>query len=241
MAGKHDSDHGNKGLSAYIMDDITLKPVTASVFAVLLLLQSILMDAALCRPRNIAPCSGGTSSQVCHHVVKKGETLFSIAKRYDTTVESIQRANGLAGTELSAGHRLVIPQPVTGNRVSPVQSTPAFRWPLKNVRSYTRDGSDGVRSIGIIIVGREGATVRSSAPGVVLKIGSMRGFGTYIVIRHGERYSTVYSHLDSVNVSEGDHVEESTPIGCLQQDRLHFQIDRKGRPMDPLVLLPRKY
>jgi len=85
--------------------------------------------------------------------------------------------------------------------------------------------------------GRSGAPVLSSARGVVEKIGTMRGFGHYVIIKHERHYLTVYSRMSGINVSEGDTVGRGRMIGT-QGDELHFQINRAGRPLDPLALLP---
>ena len=50
-----------------------------------------------------------TNTTAKTHLVSKGETLYSISKRYDTTVQSIQAENGLSGTTLSIGQRIRIP------------------------------------------------------------------------------------------------------------------------------------
>jgi LysM repeat protein len=42
------------------------------------------------------------------HLVRRGDTLYSIARRYDTTVADVQRWNRLRGTAIKAGQRLII-------------------------------------------------------------------------------------------------------------------------------------
>src|SRR5208337_4677845 len=78
---------------------------------------------------------------------------------------------------------------------------PQFRWPLAHITEYKKDELNGVRPIGIIIVGNPGSSVMSSATGVVTKVGRMRGYGHYIVISHPGRYATVYANLDEITVS----------------------------------------
>ena len=50
-----------------------------------------------------------STATVKTHTVSKGDTLYNISKRYDTTVQSIQAENGLSGTTLSIGQRIRIP------------------------------------------------------------------------------------------------------------------------------------
>ena len=117
-----------------------------------------------------------------------------------------------------------------------------FRWPLKKVMSYCRDGKKGVKSIGIVITGRPGSSVVTAATGIVTKIGYMRGFGKYIVISHADRYVTVYANLHKISVREGERIAKGIPIGSLNDSerRLHFQIGYAGKPKDPIKFLPGK-
>jgi LysM repeat protein len=64
--------------------------------------------------------AGSTPGSGAEHVVQAGDTLFSIARRYNTSVEAIQRANGIVNAWLiQVGQRLVIPQ---GSQVPPATS-----------------------------------------------------------------------------------------------------------------------
>lgn len=54
-------------------------------------------------------CSGFLSAELTH-TVQKGETLYSISKKYSTTVQSIADANKIDGTDIKIGQKLVIPE-----------------------------------------------------------------------------------------------------------------------------------
>lgn len=185
--------------------------------------------------------------------VRKGDTLTSIAKKYGITVSSLRSSNHLANrNSIKKGITLMIPirqaLPVPGSKTKTIkdldpvqQNKPRFLWPTKTVIDYHNDGLNGVKSIGIIITTRPGSTVHSSASGTVKKIGRMRGFGNYIVINHSGRYSTVYSNLDMILVSQGDTISAGNAIGKMSttEQKMHFQIDREGKPEDPLRYLPK--
>lgn len=179
------------------------------------------------------------------HFVRKGETLYSISRRYGISPDEIRRLNSIEGAVLFSGMRLRIPYNSGFTSRTPAAQKPAncdtlpvFRWPVKKIKSCSRDGSDGVKAIGIVITSDEKSTVCSSAPGIVEKIGRMRGFGTYVVIRHAGRYATVYSLLGNIQVTEGDYIDGGRVIGHVLDRQLHFQIDRAGRPLNPLDHLP---
>jgi murein DD-endopeptidase MepM/ murein hydrolase activator NlpD len=97
----------------------------------------------------------------------------------------------------------------------------------ENVRGVNRDGTNGVKSIGIVISSSSNSPVVASEQGVIKKIGYMRGYGNYIVLVHNSRYMTVYANLDRINVTDGQKIPRGSVIGSLQPNdaRLHFQIN----------------
>lgn len=205
------------------------------------------MNAGPHHGRSERPGASGT------YRVRPGDTLFGVARRFGVTVDALCAANGMSrDTSLSAGRRIRLPAgPGRGAAkarragcsasASParedIAGAPRFIWPVRNVCGIKRDGESGVRPIGIIIGGRAGAPVISSARGVVEKIGTMRGFGHYVIIKHESHFLTVYSRMNGISVSEGDTVGRGRVIGS-QGGELHFQINRSGRPLNPLELLP---
>lgn len=97
---------------------------------------------------------------------------------------------------------------------------------------------------GIAIAGRLGQPVIASAPGRVIFSGQgIRGFGKLIVIKHNETYLSVYAHNNNLLVKEGQNVSKGQRIAEMgnsdaDQVKLHFEIRRFGKPVDPLKLLP---
>jgi lipoprotein NlpD len=189
---------------------------------------------------------------VIFYKVKKGDTLTFVSKKYNIPIDSILSINNLKNeNKIKKGFIIKIPAhqstSVTSKKNNaheqkPVRSaTPRFQWPVLKVIGYHNDGVDGVKPIGIVITGKPGSVVLSSASGTVKKIGSMRGFGKYIVIHHAGRFATVYANLDQITVSEGDTIKGGNAIGRINNfDRkLHFQIDLEGKPENPLKYLPK--
>jgi len=186
------------------------------------------------------------------YTVKRKDTLTKIAKKFNTTVSTIQKYNGLNDKHsIKIGMVLKVPAISTirpkikksNNNSYSISSgaRPRFRWPMPHVVDYKNDGLDGVKSIGIIITGIPGSKVLSSAAGTVTKICSMRGFGKYIVINHAGRFNTVYANLNEIRVSEGHTVQSGIIIGKIHssEKKLHFQIDLEGKPENPLKYLPK--
>jgi lipoprotein NlpD len=114
-------------------------------------------------------------------------------------------------------------------------------WPVKGKLIGTfSEGSNK----GIAIAGKLGQPVVASAPGRVIFSGTgIRGFGKLIVIKHNNTYLSVYAHNNELSVKEGQSVAKGQKIAEMgnsdaDQVKLHFEIRRFGKPIDPLKLLP---
>ncbi|MCL1865438.1 MAG: peptidoglycan DD-metalloendopeptidase family protein [Spirochaetes bacterium] len=185
-----------------------------------------------------------------YYIVKQGDTTYGIAKKSKIDIDRILEINNLnENSKIFTGMKLKIPSENTvikNDNNLPKKNNdngenPQFSWPLKKVNGYSKDGEDGVNSIGMVIKGNPKGDVIASESGVVGKVGYMRGYGKYIVVKHEKRYITVYSNLMEVNVKSGDKIKKGAKIGNISEDMtLHFQIDYMGKPENPLNLLPKK-
>lgn len=117
----------------------------------------------------------------------------------------------------------------------------AWIWPAagKVVGNF-----NGSTTKGIAIAGRLGQAVLASAAGKVIHSGTgIRGLGKFIVIKHNDAYLSVYAHNNQLLVKEGDSVTRGQKIAEMgnsdaDQVKLHFEIRRFGKPVDPVKLLP---
>lgn len=97
---------------------------------------------------------------------------------------------------------------------------------------------------GIDIVGKLGDPVHAAAPGKVLYAGQdLRGYGKLVVLKHADQYLSVYAHNSEILVKEGQTVTKGQKIAELgksdaPEPKLHFEIRRQGRPVDPMQFLP---
>lgn len=138
-------------------------------------------------------------------------------------------------------------QPRTEVRIEPVPDTARgpddldWAWPVRGKIIATFNDAS---SKGIAIGGKLGQPVLASAPGRVIFSGSgIRGFGKLIVIKHNNTYLSVYAHNNELVVKEGQNVSKGQKIAEMgstdaDQVKLHFEIRRFGKPIDPLKLLP---
>ncbi len=114
---------------------------------------------------------------------------------------------------------------VTNNTESLVIKKGHVMLPISN--GYIEDISvdQEVRSETISIFAFEGSDVLSVAPGEVISIKSMDGYGKMIILQHGDYYS-IYANMLDVIVKKGDRVDKSTILGNVdsEQNRLHFEL-----------------
>lgn len=104
--------------------------------------------------------------------------------------------------------------------------------------------SESANLKGVDIAGQLGQPVLASAPGKVVYSGSsLRGYGKLIIIKHNDTYLSAYAHNSEILVKEGQAVVKGQKIGEMgnsdaDQVKLHFEIRRLGKPVDPLKYLP---
>jgi lipoprotein NlpD len=119
----------------------------------------------------------------------------------------------------------------------------AWRWPTSGrvIRGYSASLHKGID-----ISGKRGDAVQAVAAGKVVYAGTgIVGFGELLIVKHNEIYLSAYGHNDRLLVAEGDTVRAGQKIaekGSSGTDtvKLHFEIRKEGKPVDPQRLLPRR-
>jgi len=97
---------------------------------------------------------------------------------------------------------------------------------------------------GLVLGGKAGDPVLAAADGRVVYAGAgLRGYGNLVIIKHNSTYLTAYAHNQTLLVKDDQAVRRGQKIaemGSTDADsvRLHFEIRRQGKPIDPAKLLP---
>jgi lipoprotein NlpD len=120
-------------------------------------------------------------------------------------------------------------------------STARWGWPSSGqlVASFS-----GERNKGIDLAGKPGDPVMAAGDGKVVYSGNgLRGYGNLVIVKHDAEYLTAYAHNRKILVREGQQVkrgEKIAEMGDSDADRvkLHFELRRQGKPVDPLKHLP---
>jgi lipoprotein NlpD len=116
-----------------------------------------------------------------------------------------------------------------------------FAWPHPGTLLASFDES---KNKGLDLGGNTGDPVLASADGKVVYAGSgLRGYGNLVILKHNNTYLTAYAHNQSLLVKEDQTVTKGQRIaemGNSDADRvkLHFEIRKLGKPVDPAKFLP---
>lgn len=190
----------------------------------------------------ILPLSG------VRHIVKSGDTIASLAKKYKANQDDIISYNGLSSNaKLAVGDEIIIPDGEmtsssgsTSNIVTKVVS--GFK---EYVGFYLRPIVGGKRSQGlhghnaIDLAAPIGTPIVAAADGTVVvsrKSGYNGGYGVYIVISHSNGTQTVYAHMSTNNVSVGQQVAQGQVVGAIGMTgnttgpHVHFEIRGARNP-----------
>lgn len=117
-----------------------------------------------------------------------------------------------------------------------------WAWPVQGKLIGHFNDAGGAK--GLDIAGKSGQTIFASAPGKVVYSGSgLRGYGKLIIIKHNKTYLSAYAHNSKILVKEGQSVLKGQKIAEMgdsdaDQVKLHFEIRRLGKPVDPAKYLP---
>jgi murein DD-endopeptidase MepM/ murein hydrolase activator NlpD len=122
---------------------------------------------------------------------------------------------------------------------------PRFVWPIhgKVVSSYGT--AAGQKNDGIDIQADKGAAVKAADGGTVVYAGNeVKGMGNLLLVQHAGGYITAYGNNEALLVKKGDTVKKGQTIakvgdsGGTPEPRLHFEVRRSGKTVDPTTVLP---
>jgi len=178
------------------------------------------------------------------YTVKSGDTVASIAKKFNGDEAEIRAFSGLEGSKLAAGTEIIIPD---GEVAAPAPARSNGKTVTATVKYGTAASigyymaplsvyveTQGIHGYnGVDLAAKAGTPVMASAAGtvVVAKSGGYNGgYGNYVVIQHGNGSQTLYSHMSTVSTYVGATVVQGQVIGAVGSTgkstgpHLHFEI-----------------
>ncbi|HRJ43925.1 MAG: M23 family metallopeptidase [Caldilineaceae bacterium] len=192
------------------------------------------------------------------HVIQSGDTLSTIAAKYKVTTEAIVGfgLNRMAdsSTPIAVGQQLIIPggnKPYIAKQVlaysGPVpagasQGSGALAWPTSG--TISQPYWNGHRAIDV--GAWTGTAIASADSGYVIaaRTGWNNGYGTMVMVDHGNGYVTLYAHMNSIFVRQGESVSKGQQLGTVGNtgnstgSHLHFEVRYQGVPRNPFNFLP---
>lgn len=164
------------------------------------------------------------------------------------TTKTVEPKTSPAASTPSPANK-VASKPVAKPPAKPVptsQSDPeSWKWPTEGRVLRTYIAGDPARN-GLDIAGKEGQAIKAAAAGVVVYSGNgLIGYGELIIIKHSQKMLSAYAHNKVRLVKEGEQVSSGQKIAEMGRNAgneqiLHFEIRAKGKPVNPLVYLPKK-
>jgi len=107
-------------------------------------------------------------------------------------------------------------------------------------------GFDDPRNKGLDLGGKAGDPVYAAADGRVVYVGNdLRGFGNLVIIKHNDTYLSAYAHNQTLLVKDLQVVRKGQRIAEMgstdsDQVKLHFEVRKQGKPIDPARVLPNR-
>ncbi len=197
------------------------------------------------------------------YIVQKQDTLYSIAWAFDVDYHHLAAINNLSPPyKLHHGQRLYLASSAKPGKyyvqsktkvkfghdviVTPTKPLLGWVWPTAGKIISTFNNKLGGNK-GVNIAGKQNQAVLACNSGVVVYSGTgIRSYGKLLIIKHNEEYLSAYAHNQEMLVTEGKMVTTGQKIATMGRDNdgrvaLHFEIRRFGKPIDPLLYLPKNH
>ena len=122
-------------------------------------------------------------------------------------------------------------------------SDDSLNWGIPTKGKIISEYSESASRKGVDIAGTRGQAILASEAGKVVYSGSgLRGYGKLVIIKHNKTFLSAYAHNEQILVKEGQSVVKGQKIAEMgstdaDQVKLHFEIRKFGKPVDPSKFL----
>ena len=167
-----------------------------------------------------------------------------IAAKSPTKVASVGKTSKTPVKKAKPAIRAKKPSQTTPTKAI-LESKDGWNWPAKG-KVIERFSTKKPQNKGIDITGKKGESVSAAAAGTVVYAGKgLRGYGNLVIIKHDAKFLSAYAHTSRILVREREKIKAGQIIAEIgstgtNKVKLHFEIRRNGRPVDPLQFLPRR-
>ncbi len=202
-----------------------------------------------------------------YYRVQQGDTLYGIAKRVGHDYRKLAAWNHISypytitpgqsirlfpanyrGSEKSSSHNKYPSKPSKNTVAKKNQRNSKktlkinWQWPIRGViaKNFSQTGRKGLD-----IFGKYGEPVRAAAGGKIVYSGrGLIGYGNLVIVKHSESLLSAYANNSRLLVREGDAVQKGQAIAevgknAVKRSSLHFEIRKDGKPVNPILYLPK--
>lgn len=166
------------------------------------------------------------------------------------TTKTVESPKSSTSTKTQAVKTAPVTATVSTKKSPPATSSKkadptSWKWPTEGrvLRGFV--AGNPARN-GLDIAGKEGQAINVSSAGQVVYSGNgLIGYGELIIVKHNEKMLSAYAHNRVRLVKEGDQVWAGQKIAEMgrntsNEQLLHFEIRSVGKPVNPLLYLPKK-
>jgi septal ring factor EnvC (AmiA/AmiB activator) len=164
---------------------------------------------------------------------ERARDLVDLADEGDVAQATAADLAGLAGP---------LPRPLAPGAVPPPPVAGVYRLPVRGrlVTGLDEISAAGVRSRGLTFAVAPAASVRAPAAGLIRYARRFRGYGSIVIVDHGDGWTSLVTGLGVLHVRAGQNVASGMPLGRAatgEDPRITVELRRRGRPMDIAALL----
>ena len=181
------------------------------------------------------------------YTVKKGDTLYGIAKKYDIKVAELFSLNGMSSKDvLKVGQKIKVPAKNSEDDLPNIKdldprtyvsktTEPGLKWPVKNPTvTYVKGKVSGVQ-----LTSEAKESVTNIRAGTVVFTGAYRGFGEVVFVQSKTGLVYAYTGLSSSKVKKGDYVVFGDVLGkagidsMSKKNGIKLMVIQNGEYIDP--------
>ncbi|MDP2795852.1 MAG: peptidoglycan DD-metalloendopeptidase family protein [Sulfurisoma sp.] len=180
----------------------------------------------------VPPAPTSTSTAMLKRDPKGGKLPYS-----EENLAGLRAAEGATAAPVAPAAEAKPAAPATEDGID-------WGWPASGMLLAGFTDSGTTPNKGLDIAGKAGEPVLAAAAGKIVYVGSsLRGYGNLVIVRHSAAFLSAYAHNSRILVKEGATVTKGQKIAEVgssdtDQPRLHFEIRRQGKPVDPAKYLP---
>jgi lipoprotein NlpD len=196
------------------------------------------------RPLNTAPSSTGPASHSGAEVANKSGPLGDKKPYSEAALAEMQKPEALTAPGTPAKTEAPKTAENSANAAESASDEEGVAWIWPTEGKIVGNFSGGKK--GIDIAGKLGQQIVAAGAGKVMYAGSgIRGYGNLVIIKHTNNLLSAYAHNKTILVKEGQTITKGQKIAEMGNSdadavKLHFEIRRQGKPVDPAKFLPRR-